>query len=98
MRVLTHDVDVDDGDDDDECKNRADRVKAGTSTSIYLRFQFYTLPILTRYSCCQFCILQTRKPDTFIFIKTIVPVIFMYPLYPDSKSKLFTHVIPFGKC
>ena len=34
MRVLTNDVDVDDGDNDDECKNRVDRVKAGTKSAL----------------------------------------------------------------
>ena len=34
VRVLTNDVDVDDGDNDDECKNRVDRVKAGTESAL----------------------------------------------------------------
>ena len=34
MRVLTNDVDVDDADDDDECKNRADSVKARTTSAL----------------------------------------------------------------
>ena len=34
MRVLTNDVDVDDGDNDDECKNRVEKVKAGTESAL----------------------------------------------------------------
>ena len=34
VRVLTNYVDVDDGDDDDECKNRVDRIQAGTKSAL----------------------------------------------------------------
>ena len=93
VSVLTCDVDVDDGDDGDECKNRADRVKAGTKSALqYIdAFNSNNIKVLSILHC-------TEKKDLLIFLKTIVPVIFMYSLFPDSKSKLFIHILPFGKC
>ena len=73
--------------------NRADRVKAGTKSALqYIdAFNSNNIKVLSILHC-------TEKKDLLIFLKTIVPVIFMYSLFPDPKSKLFIHILPFGKC